>query len=390
MPYFSFCHLSADWLQYTKNMSLNTIAEYTLPTDQLKVISQKVKSGERLSRDDGLLLLRSKDLLTMGELAHAVKQRKTSDRVFFNVNCHINLTNICVSRCTFCAFSCDKQDATAYAMTIEEVVEKARSAMPVGITELHIVSGLHPDLPFSYYVEVIQTLRKEFPALHIQAFTAVEIQYFADIAGLSVAEVLGRLKQAGLGSLPGGGAEVFSDRIRGELCPKKATTEEWLEVMRCAHRLGIKSNATMLYGHIETDEEIIDHLLRLRGLQDETRGFQSFVPLPFHPRNTQLEHLQKPQAYEELKIYAVSRLMLDNFDHIKAFWIMVGLKIAQLSLLFGVDDLDGTVIEERITHAAGADTDTAIPTKNLIPMIRESGKIPVERDTLYNVIKMYN
>jgi aminodeoxyfutalosine synthase len=334
--------------------------------------------------------MRSNDLLTMGELAHAVKQRKTSNRVFFNVNCHINLTNVCVSRCKFCAFSCDKEDAVAYQMTIEEVVEKARSAIPVGITELHIVSGLHPDLPFSYYVDIIQTIRKQFSDIHIQAFTAVEIKYFADISGLTIEEVLVRLKQAGLGSLPGGGAEVFSNRVRDDLCPKKASTEEWLEVMRCAHRMGLRSNATMLYGHIETDEEVIDHLLRLRTLQDETSGFQSFIPLPFHPTNTQLEHLQKPQAYEELKMYAVSRLMLDNFDHIKAFWIMVGLKIAQLSLLFGVDDLDGTVIEERITHAAGADTDTAIPKKNLIRLIQESGKIPVERDTLYNVIKVYN
>ncbi|MCX5894373.1 MAG: aminofutalosine synthase MqnE [Proteobacteria bacterium] len=356
----------------------------------LRDITQKVIQGERLSRDDGLALMCSRDLLAMGEAAHAVKQRTTGDRVFFNVNCHINLTNICVSRCKFCAFSCDREDTRAYTMTVEEVLEKARMAIPSGITELHIVSGLHPDLPFSYYVNVIQTLRDEFPDIHIQAFTAVEIKYFSDISGFSVEEVLARLKEAGLGSLPGGGAEVFSTRIREDLCPKKASAEQWLAVMRCAHRTGLSSNATMLYGHIETDEEVIDHLLKLRALQDETGGFQSFIPLPFHPRNTQMDTLRKPQAYKELKMYAVSRLMLDNFSHIKAFWIMVGLKIAQLSLLFGVDDLDGTVTEEKITHAAGADTDTAIPKTALIGMIKESGNIPVERDTLYKVIRVYN
>jgi aminodeoxyfutalosine synthase len=353
-------------------------------------ILQKAIDGKRITRDEGLALLASTDILSLGRAAHAVKQQKTGDRVFFNVNCHINLTNVCVSRCKFCAFSCPSDDARAYTMTIDEVLERARAALPGGITEFHIVSGLHPDLPFSYYADVISTLKKTWPDIHIQAFTAVEIKYFADISGLSVEEVLVRLKNAGLGSLPGGGAEVLSARVRDELCPKKATADEWLEVMRCAHRLGLKSNATMLYGHIERPDEMIDHLLKLRDLQDETGGFQSFIPLPFHPGNTGLAHLQKPCAFEELKLYAVARLMLDNFTHIKAFWIMVGLPVAQLSLKFGVDDLDGTVVEEKITHAAGAQTATAIAKEDLVRMIRKAGTIPVERDTLYNTIKIYS
>jgi aminodeoxyfutalosine synthase len=344
-------------------------ALHPLTSDDLATIAQKSLNGQRLSKEDGLTLLRSKNLLAMGEIARAVKKQKTGDRVFFNVNCHINLTNICVSRCKFCAFSCDPQDDRAYTLALDAILEKARTAAPTGITEFHIVSGLHPDLPFGYYLEVVQKLKQNFPDVHIQAFTAVEIKYFADISGLSIKEVLLRLKDAGLGSLPGGGAEVFSSRLREELCPKKASGEEWLQIMRTAHNLGLRSNATMLYGHIETDEEIIEHFIRLRVLQDETGGFQSFIPLPFHPRHTQMEDFQKPTAYEELKLFCIARLMLDNFDHIKAFWIMVGLKTAQLALEFGVDDLDGT--------------------EDLIKMIQEVGMIPVERDTLYNELRIY-
>ncbi|OGW36905.1 MAG: aminofutalosine synthase MqnE [Nitrospirae bacterium RBG_13_39_12] len=274
-------------------------------------------------------------------------------------------------------------------MSIEEVLGAALSAKHLGITEFHIVSGLHPDLPFDYYLEVITRLRETMPEVHIQAFTAVEINYFSRISQLPIQEVLIRLKEAGLGSLPGGGAEILNHRIRESVCPGKANSEEWLEVMRTAHNLGLKSNATMLYGHIETVEERIDHLLELRSLQDETGGFQSFIPLPFHPKNTQLPDFQKPTAFENLKVLAVSRLVLDNFQHIKAFWIMLGLKVAQLSLLFGVDDLDGTVVEEKITHAAGADTDKSISREELLDLIFATGRIPVERDTLYNIIKVY-
>ena len=355
----------------------------------LSEIEEKVDKGERLSKDDALALMNSDDLISLGQLANKVRERKSGNYAYFNVNQHINLTNICVSRCKFCAFSRDKTDADAYAMTIDDVLEKARSAIDMGITEFHIVSGLHPDLPFDYYVEAVSGLKNIMPEVHIQAFTAVEIAYFAKITGLSIREVLIRLKQAGLGSLPGGGAEILNHRVREAVCSRKASSGEWLEVMREAHSLGLKSNATMLFGHIETVEERIDHLLTLRRLQDETGGFQSFIPLPFHPQNTQLPDFKKPSAFENMKMLAVSRLVLDNFPHIKAFWIMLGLKVAQLSLLFGVDDLDGTVVEEKITHAAGAETGQSISSDELLGIISVTGRVPVERDTLYNVIKIY-
>jgi aminodeoxyfutalosine synthase len=357
--------------------------------NSLREIDAKVENGIRLSRSEALTLMHSDDIIYLGQLASKVKERKTDNYAYFNVNRHINLTNICVSRCKFCAFSRDKTDHDAYTMTIEEVLEAAQSERHLGITELHIVSGLHPDLPFDYYLEIISCLKKAMPQIHIQAFTAVEINYFSKISNLPVREVLIRLKEAGLGSLPGGGAEILNSRIREAVCPKKASAKDWLGIMRTAHNLGIKSNATMLYGHIETLEERIDHLLALRSLQDETGGFQSFIPLPFHPRNTQLTYIKKPTAFENLRMLAVSRLVLDNFPHIKAFWIMLGLKVAQLSLLFGVDDLDGTVVEEKITHAAGAETDQSISREELLDLISSTGKVPVERDTLYNVIKTY-
>jgi aminodeoxyfutalosine synthase len=352
-------------------------------------IEDKVTAGERLSREDAVKLTKDPDLLSLGRSAHEIKKRKTGDQVYFNVNQHINLTNICCSRCRFCAFSCDPKDPRAYTLTPDQVVKTIENALPMGITEIHLVSALHPDLPFEYYLEVVSRLKERFPFLHLQAFTAVEIKYFSDISGLSIREVLTRLQEAGLGSMPGGGAEIFSPRIREELCSKKASGEEWISVMRTAHELGIKSNATMLFGHIETDEEMIDHLLQLRSLQDETSGFQSFIPLPFHPQNTALSYLSKPTAWEELRVISLSRLILDNFLHIKAFWIMLGLKVAQLSLEFGVDDLDGTVGEERIVHAAGASTEKGITKERLIEMIKEAGKVPVERDTLYQVLRVY-
>jgi aminodeoxyfutalosine synthase len=358
--------------------------------NSLSEIREKVEKGIRLSREDALTLINSNDLISIGQIANMVKERKSGNHAYFNVNYHINLTNICVSRCKFCAFSRDKTDTDAYAMTIDDVLDIALSARNLGITEFHIVSGLHPDLPFDYYLEVISRLKEIMPEVHIQAFTAVEIAYFTKIARLPVKEVLSKLKEAGLGSLPGGGAEILNHRVREAVCSKKATAEEWLEVMRTAHNIGLKSNATMLYGHVETIEERIDHLLRLRELQDETGGFQSFVPLPFHPQNTQLPEYKKPSAFESLKILAISRLVLDNFPHIKAFWIMLGLKVAQLSLLFGVDDLDGTVVEEKITHSAGAETDQSISKEELLELISVTGRVPVERDTLYNVIKEYS
>jgi len=360
-----------------------------MPHNKFVHIAEKIKHGERLSRDEGITLMHSNDILALGQLANTVKEKKTGNYAYFNVNRHINLTNICISRCKFCAFSRDKSDPDAYAMTLEEVLAIARSARNLGITEFHIVSGLHPDLPFDYYVEVISCLKGIMPDVHIKAFTAVEIDYFSKIAKIPIKETLIRLKDAGLGSLPGGGAEILNHRVRQAVCSKKANSEEWLDVMKTAHMLGLKSNATMLYGHVETIEERIDHLIALRTLQDETSGFQSFIPLPFHPQNTQLSDFKKPTAFENLKMLSVSRLMFDNVPHVKAYWIMLGLKVAQLSLLFGVDDLDGTVVEEKITHAAGAETEQSISRDELLAFIASTGREPVERDTLYNTIKIY-
>lgn len=360
--------------------------------DHLLTIEQKVIAGERLTREDGLFLLNSNELLRIGILARQVKQCKTGNKVYFNVNRHINLTNICLSRCKLCAFGCDADAAQAYVMEPATALSIARQAVidSPEMTELHIVSALHPDKPFEYYADIIKQIHQEFPQLHLKAFTAVEIAHFAKIAKLSIREVLTVLKDAGLGSMPGGGAEILNDRVRQILCPDKASAAEWLEVARTAHQLGIRSNATMLYGHVETYEERIDHLLTLRTLQDETGGFQAFIPFPFHPDNTGLSDIKRTTAWEDLKMLAVSRLMLDNFEHVKAFWIMLTIPIAQLSLGFGIDDLDGTVVEEKILHAAGAKTAIGISKQDIIAYIRETGNIPVERDTLYREVKVYD
>ncbi len=361
-----------------------------LKDGNLSDIFEKILVGERLSREDGIRLYQSDDLLQIGCLADLVKQRKTGNYVYFINNRHINPTNICINRCKFCAFSRDKKDLDAYTMSLDEIMEAALESAPSGITELHIVGGLHPDLPFTFYLEMVKGLRKALPHVHIQAFTAVEIDYFSRISGLSTEGVLRQLKDVGLGSLPGGGAEIFSERARKKAWKKKISGSRWLEIMRTAHKLGVKSNATMLYGHIETIEERVDHLIRLRSLQDETGGFQAFIPLAFHPKNTELSRLSFTTGRDDLKTLAIARLMLDNFDHIKAFWIMIGIKLAQISLAFGVDDIDGTIVEEKITHAAGAETPEAISKSALIKSIKDAGRTPVERDTVYNILKTYN
>ncbi len=352
-------------------------------------IADKVQHSKRLSAEDGMRLFESNDLLAVGYLADLVRRRKHRNRVFFVVNRHINHTNICVNRCRFCAFGKDKGDASSYVLSLDEIEAKAREAWEMGITEVHVVGGLHPELSLDYYLEMMKRLREALPGVIIQALTAVEIDYLAELHALSLEEVLLTLRQAGLDSLPGGGAEVFADRVRQEVCPKKISGERWLEVHAIAHRLGIRTNATMLYGHVETIEERVDHLIRLREQQDRTGGFMTFIPLAFHPRHTDLERVVQARTtgFDDLKVLAVSRLMLDNFDHIKAFWIMIGPKLAQISLNFGVDDFDGTVVEEKITHAAGADTGQALTRRELIGLIRAAGRVPVERDTLYNVVR---
>lgn len=356
----------------------------------LAAIEEKVRQGVRLSREDGLALFDCNDVAWLGMLADLARQRISGDYVFFNVNRHINLTNVCTARCRFCAFGCDQDSRQAYEMTKEQVIELAeRAAQDPALRELHIVSGLHPSWPLEHYLDIIATLKARFPHLHLKAFTAVEMHYFAQQAGLSIEQTLRRFQEAGVDSMPGGGAEILSDRVRAELCPNKASAEQWLEVARTAHRLGMRSNASMLYGHLETMAERVDHLLALRAVQDETGGFQTFICFPFHPKNTELEQtVNRTSLWDEMKTMAISRLMLDNFRNIKAYWVMLTLPVAQLALGFGANDIDGTVSEEKIIHAAGGKTETRLSQDAIIKTIRQTGRIPVERDSMYNIIKV--
>jgi len=352
-------------------------------------ILDKVRKGERLSVDDGVRLYRNPDILSIGYLANLVRERMNGSKAYFIYNQHLNYSNICTNLCKFCAFGKPKDSAQAYEMSIAEIREKIEARLDEPITEIHLVGGIHPDLPYSYYLEMLQAIKELRPEVHIQAFTCVEIAHLAGLAGKSVAETLKELMAAGLGSIPGGGAEVFSPRIRALTCEKKLSGDGWIQVAKAAHGLGLRSNATMLYGHIETIEERVEHLEMLRSAQDETGGFLTFIPLAFHPKNTELSDLSRTSGIEDLKNIAVARCFLDNFPHIKAYWVMIGPKLAQVALSFGADDVDGTVKEEVITHMAGADTDQAMSRKELVRMIREAGREPVERDTLYKVIKGY-
>src|SRR4051795_9908431 len=360
-----------------------------MPTEasRLQAIREKVEAGARLSFEDGLALEASSDLFALGEMANRVRERYNGDFGYYNVNTHINPTNVCVYKCDFCAFRADLDDPRAYVMDRDQIVARAGQAHERGATELHIVGGLHHKLPFDYYVDVVRWIHEAYPEIHIKAYTGVEIEFFAQIARLSIEEVLKRLVDAGLGSLPGGGAEIFHPEVRDQICGAKASTETWLEVHRTAHRLGLHSNATMLYGHIEKPRHRIDHMIRLRTLQDETGGFQTFIPLAFHPDNSRMDDLPKPSGVMDLKTMAVSRLMLDNFPHIKAYWVMLGIKTAQVALSFGADDIDGTVVHETIYHAAGAETPQEVSVAEIERLIREAGRVPVERDTLYHRVE---
>jgi aminodeoxyfutalosine synthase len=367
------------------------VTEFHLTDPALDPIASKVLAGERLAREDGIALYASNDLIGIGQLADHVRRRVNGDRVHFMVNRHINPTNVCENRCKFCAFSRSKGQEGAYEMTLGEIVAAAEEAIPDGAYEIHIVGGLHPDWPFEFYIDMVSRLRAALPEhIIIQAFTAVEIEYYAKIGGLTSLEVLRRLKDAGLDAMPGGGAEIFSERTRLAAWEKKTSADDWLRIHGEAHSLGLKTNCTMLYGHIETLEERVDHLIRLREQQEKSGGFLAFIPLAFHPMNTELSDLPGTTGFDDLKTLAIARLMLDNIPHIKAFWIMLGLKIAQISTVFGVDDLDGTVVEERITHMAGASTPEALSKDDLVNMIAETGHVPVERDTLYRVIRTYD
>lgn len=352
-------------------------------------ILEKVEAGERLSCNDGLRLYNSNDILALGYMANLVRNRINGDKTYYIYNQHINYSNICTNLCKFCAFGKDKDHEQAYEMDLETVKQKVRDRLAEPITEIHMVGGIHPDLPFSYYTDLLQGIKEVRPDVHIQAFTCVEIAHLAGLAGKPVGETLELLKQAGLGSIPGGGAEVFAPRIREITCEKKLPGSEWLEVAKTAHKHNLHTNATMLYGHIETMEERIEHLDALRLAQDETNGFLAFIPLAFHPKNTEMSSISSTTGMDDLKMIAVARLMLDNFPHIKAYWVMIGPKVAQIALSFGADDMDGTVKEEVITHMAGAETEQAIGSTTLVKLIKEAGRVAIERDTLYNPIQTH-
>jgi aminodeoxyfutalosine synthase len=351
---------------------------------KLADIAAKVYQGLRLDREDGIRLYESHDLLVIGRLGNFVREKLHGKNAYFNVNRHIEPTNVCILKCGLCAFGKNIRSPEAYTFSLEEIYQRAEEGAAQGATEFHIVGGLHPDLPFQYYLDMLRGLKQRLPHIHLKAFTAVEIQFFADLDNISIEETLQRLKDAGLDSMPGGGAEIFADRVREIICKGKISGQRWLEIVRIAHRMNLNSNATMLYGHVETYEERVDHMLALRDLQDETGGFKTFIPLAFHSANTPLDYLPETTGFDDLKNIAISRLLLDNFPHIKSYWIMVGTKMAQMSLMFGADDIDGTVVEEKITHAAGAQTPQALSRPELVRMIREAGFIPVERDTLYD------
>ncbi len=353
-------------------------------------IEKKILNGERLNREDGLRLFSSPSLSWLGALADHVRQKKCGDVVYYNVNCHVNLTNMCVSRCKFCAFGRDEDARGAYAMTIDQAIAVVEDAMrDPNLAGLHVVSGLHPTWTFDDYLGIIRALHEKFPKLYIKGFTGVELTHFAKISGRPLEDILLDLKSAGLRAIAGGGAEILSDRVRNELCPKKATADEWLNAARIAHRLGIRSNASMLYGHIETLEERVEHLIRLRELQDETHGFLTFICFPFLPKNTALEReIKQTSMWDDLRTMAVSRLMLDNFDHIKAYWVMLTVPVAQVALSFGADDIDGTIHKETILHDAGASSPTSLREDEIISVIRETGRVAAACDCDYNILRI--
>ena len=355
----------------------------------LHSIYEKIQADERLSFEDGVRLYESPDINGVGYLANIVREQQNGNLAYYNFNQHIDYSNVCIlhARCHFCAFARkDIKTDGAWEMSVDEFLDKAMYSIDHGCTEIHSVGGLHPKLPFEYYLDMLRGLKERMPQIHLKFFTAVEIHHFSRIFKMSIEEVLIALREAGLDSLPGGGAEIFAEETREKICPGKLSAEGWLEVHEIAHQLGIPTNATMLYGHLETNEDRVDHLIRLREQQDKSGGFVTFIPLAFHPENTRMDYLPSTSGLTDLQNIAVSRLLLDNFPHIKVYWIMTGLKTAQIALSFGADDIDGTVTEEKITHMAGADTPEAISAEDITQLIEEAGRTSVERDTLYNEI----
>lgn len=359
--------------------------EATVRDPKLIPIWKKVEAGERLTRDDGLTCLSTPDVLTLGRMADQVKQAKSGRFVYYVFNRQINPTNVCVLSCRFCDFATTRQAPNAYEMTMKEILSKCRG----GIREVHIVGGMHPDWPYDKYIDIIRQIRSNYPDITIKAYTAVEIDWFAEISGKTIEQVLEDLVAAGLDTIPGGGAEVFSERVHQIMYKPKIGADRWLAVHRAAHKMGIPTNATLLYGHIETFEERIDHLMMLRDLEDEAPGFLSFIPLAFQPGHTGIVERQT-SAIDDLRMIATSRLVLDNFPHIKAYWVMVGEDTASVALNFGADDIDGTIGEERIAHAANASSPLGLTRQRLLHLIREAGRVPVERDAKYNVITIHD
>jgi aminodeoxyfutalosine synthase len=359
---------------------------FAIKHSELRDLYDKTVAGERFTDEEALRMFRTKDINALGALADIARQRKVGNRATYIVNAYINYSNYCILSCQFCAFARKKRDADGWQLTVEQIVDKAKSALSVGVTELHIVGGLHPNLPFSYYTDFLQALRALDPSLQLKCFTAIEILHLAWLAKKTVRETLVELRDAGLNSLTGGGAEIFNPTIRSQIAKGKESAAEYLDVHRTWHQLGEKSTCTMLYGHIESVEDRVDHLRQVRALQDETNGFSGFVPLPYHPGHNQIPVETAPTGFDSLRTIAVSRLCLDNFDHVTAYWIGLGTKLAQVALSYGADDLHGTILEENIFHMAGAPSPQSQTRAEMIKAIREAGRDPVQRDTFYEAV----
>ncbi len=367
---------------------IRTVEDFRLFDPALEPVAEKVLARERLDREEGLLLATTRDLLGVGRMANLVRERLHGDRTYYNINRHLNPTNVCVASCKLCAFYVPwRQREDGWTYTVEQAVEIAARDVDESVSELHIVAGLHPKLLVDYYEELFRALKKRFPWIHLKALTMVELDFLAKASRLSLEDTISRLRVAGLDSCPGGGAEIFAARVREQICDHKTDGQRWLDIARTVHLAGIRSNCTMLYGHVETAADRVDHLLQLRQLQDETNGFQCLIPLAFHPENTELDHLPPTGGRLDLQTIAVSRLVLDNVPHLKAYWIMLGEKVAQVALEFGANDLDGTVVDERITHAAGGTAGTGMARQKIEDLITETGRVPVLRDTLYRPIE---
>ncbi len=360
----------------------------TVQDRKLRKIAEKIGEGRRIGEEEALYLFRSNDLAVIGHLAEFLNRKKNGMRAYFVVNRQINPTNVCLYQCNFCAFGVKRSDPRAYELELDEILRKVEETHRSGGREVHIVGGVHPHWSYERYVNIVREIKRRFPEIIVKAWTAIEIHHMSRISGKSYEEVLRDLREAGLDVIPGGGAEIFSERARKIIAPKKAKAEEYLEIHRTAHRLGIPTNATMLYGHVETFEERVEHMARLRDIQDETGGFQVFIPLAYWPQGTRLGG-RRTSSVDDLKTIAISRIFLDNFDHVKAYWVTLGEKVSQIALNFGADDLDGTIEEEKVVHSAGASSAYGQTVEKLVSLIKKAGKIPVERDTFYNTVRVY-